>query len=148
MSALLAILGLVPFVVCGLGALGHDPVPAGRMLNALIDYAALVLAFAGAVHWGLALSPPGTGRPSPRAWLPLAGVPLLLGWIALNLEDRIALVVLIAASVAMIFGERAADRRGLLPPGYLWLRYGFTVVSVAMLTTVLTLRLLRQTIVF
>ena len=36
-AALLTVLGLVPFLVCGLGALGHDREMAGRMLTALID---------------------------------------------------------------------------------------------------------------
>jgi hypothetical protein len=147
-AALLTVLGLVPFVLLGLGALGHDPIPAGRMLSALIDYAALVLGFVGAVHWGLALAPTGIGRQSPRAWLILAVVPMLVGWVALNLEPWMALVLLIVGSVATVLAEREANRRGLLPPGYLWLRYGFAVVSVAMLTTVLTLRLLGQTTVF
>jgi heme exporter protein D len=35
-----------------------------------------------------------------------------------------------------------------MPHRYLWLRWGFTVVAVAMLVTVTTLRLLGQTIAF
>jgi hypothetical protein len=147
-AVLLTVLGLVPFVVCGLGALGHNPDPADRMLTLLIDYAALMLSFVGAVHWGFALAPVEPERPRPWLWLALAVVPLLLGWLALTLEPWMALVVLIIGAIATVLGEREAHRRALLPAGYLWLRYGFTVVSVAMLTTVLTLRLLGQTIVF
>ncbi|MEJ0016598.1 MAG: DUF3429 domain-containing protein [Acetobacteraceae bacterium] len=55
LAILLTLLGLVPFVGCGLGALGSDPVTATRMLDALISYAAIMLAFAGAVHWGIEL---------------------------------------------------------------------------------------------
>ena len=46
---LLSILGLVPFVVCGLAALGPNPATSARMLTALIGYAAVILAFAGGI---------------------------------------------------------------------------------------------------
>ena len=61
----LSLLGLVPFVFFALGAVGHIPETAEHMLVGLIDYAALILAFAGGVHWGLALVP-GAVRSSPR----------------------------------------------------------------------------------
>jgi hypothetical protein len=44
--------------------------------------------------------------------------------------------------------EQEAAKRGLMPPHYLWLRWGFTIVAAAMMVTVLTLRLLGQTIAF
>ena len=53
----LSLLGLVPFVVFAGGAVGQNPQTAEHLLFALIDYAALILAFAGGVHWGLALLP-------------------------------------------------------------------------------------------
>jgi hypothetical protein len=50
LAILLSILGLVPFVVCGLAALGPNTESAARMLNALIGYGAVTLAFAGGLH--------------------------------------------------------------------------------------------------
>jgi ABC-type uncharacterized transport system permease subunit len=117
------------------------------MMAALIDYGALVLSFVGAVHWGFVLAPSGADRRLPALWMAVAVVPMLLGWLALSVGDDLALAVLIAGSIATVLGERQAGRRPLLPPGYMWLRYAFTVVSVAMLTTVLTLRFLGHTIV-
>ena len=61
----LSLLVLVPFIGFALGAVGHIPETAERMLIGLIDYAALVLGFAGGVHWGLALAP-GAQRPALR----------------------------------------------------------------------------------
>ena len=60
----------------------------------------------------------------------------------------VALLVLIAAHIGMVLVEQQAARRELLPPHYLLLRWGFTVVAIAMMVTVLTLRLLGQTIKF
>ena len=55
LAILLSVLGLVPFIVCGLAALGPDPATSARMLSALIGYAAVTLAFAGGIHWGFEL---------------------------------------------------------------------------------------------
>jgi hypothetical protein len=75
-----------------------------------------------------------------------------VGWIAIVLPivtaAWLSLVVLIAAYIGSVLVEQEAAKRGLMPPHYLWLRWGFTIVAAAMLVTVLTLRLLGQTIAF
>ncbi|HVC58994.1 MAG TPA: DUF3429 domain-containing protein [Acetobacteraceae bacterium] len=157
-AILLSILGLAPFVGCGLAALGSNPVTADRMLTALIAWGALVLAFTGGLHWGLELrqsetGPPGSPAPGTmrHARIGLAVLPLILGWVALLLPLVVApwlgLLLLIATFIATLAAEHHFSTRVTLPPRYLWLRWGFTIVAVAMLTTVLTLRLLGQTIV-
>ena len=152
LAILLSVLGLIPFIGCGLGALGPDPATASRMLSALIGYAAVTLAFAGGVHWGFELQSRQQDRFVERARLGLGVLPPLVGWIALLLplvvEPWVALLVLIAAHIGMVLVEQQAARRELLPPHYLLLRWGFTVVAIAMMVTVLTLRLLGQTIKF
>ena len=149
---LLSVLGLIPFIGCGLAALGPDPLTAARMLSGLIAYAAVTLSFAGGVHWGLELQSRQLDPLVERARLGLGVVPPLVGWIALLLPliaaPWLSLLVLIAAYIGMVLVEHQAGRRDLLPPRYLWLRWGFTVIAVAMMITVLTLRLLGQTIKF
>jgi hypothetical protein len=154
-ALLLGILALAPFIGCGLAALGHDQAMADRMVSALIAWGALILAFVGGIHWGLVLREPETGppvapgsKPTPGRNLRIgvAALPLLLGWLALLVPliaaKWLALLLLIAAYIAVVVAEHHASRRFLLPVRYLWLRWGFTVVAVAMLTTVLTLRIL------
>jgi hypothetical protein len=152
LAILLSVLGLVPFIVCGLAALGPDPVTSERMLSALIGYAAVILAFAGGIHWGFELQSRQRDAFLRRSRLGLGVVPPLAGWIALLLPlampPWVSLVVLIAAYIAAVLVEREAGKRDLLPPRYLWLRWGFTLVAAAMMITVLTLRLLGQTISF
>jgi Protein of unknown function (DUF3429) len=145
----LSLLGLVPLIVFAGGAVGPDPEMAQRMLFALIDYAALVLAFAGGVHWGLALLPEAV-RPSLRL---TAGVlPLIVAWVVLVLAQLtapwVALTVLIIGYLATVLTEHRAARRLLVPAGYVWMRWGFSVVAVVMMAMVLILRGLGQTIVF
>ena len=148
-AILLTVLGLVPLIVFACGAVGQVPEMAQRMLFALIDYASLTLAFAGGVHWGLALLPEAI-RPSLRL---TAGVlPLILAWVALVLAQLmapwVALTLLIVGYLATVLTEHRAATRLLVPSGYVWLRWGFSVVTVAMLVMVLVLRGIGQTIVF
>jgi hypothetical protein len=152
LAILLSVLGLAPFIACGLGAIGPDPERAARMLGALIDYAAVTLAFVGGIHWGFELLVRQADTFLHRMRLGLGVIPPLIGWIALllalALPAWVPLLVLIAAYIATVVIEQEAGRRNLLPPRYLLLRWGFTVVAAAMMTTVLTLRLLGQTIAF
>jgi hypothetical protein len=152
LAILLSVVGLIPFVACGLAALGPDQVTASRMMSALIAYATVTLAFAGGVHWGFELQSRQQNTSVERARLGLGVLPPLVGWVALLLPLVVAswlsLIVLIAAYVGMVLVEHRAARRGLVPPRYLWLRWGFTVVAIAMMITVLTLHLLGQTIRF
>jgi hypothetical protein len=148
LAILLSVLGLTPFIVCGVAALGPDPATAERMLNGMIAYAAVTLAFAGGVHWGFELQSRQEDPFVQRARLGLGIVAPLAGWIALVLAPWVSLIVLIAAYIGAVLVEHEADRRSLMPLHYLWLRWGFTVVAVAMMVTVLTLRLLGQTLIF
>jgi len=147
---LLSVLGLVPYVLCGLAALGPNAANAEHMLALLIAWSAVVLAFAGGVHWGFVLRDTATPPPLHRARVILAAVALIVAWIVLVLPSVapawLALLVVIIGYIAALVAEHHAARRALLPPRYLWLRWGFTVVATAMLVTVLTLRLLGPTI--
>lgn len=152
LAILLGVLGLVPFVVCGLAALSPDPGTAERLLNALIGYAVVILAFTGGIHWGLQLQAPQSDSSAKRTRFGLGIVPPFVAWVALLLPlvvaAWVALIVLIAAYIGTMLVEQQAGRRSLLPPRYLWFRWGYTLVAVAMMVTVLTLRLLGRTISF
>jgi hypothetical protein len=144
-----SILGLVPLVFFAFGAVGPIPETAERMLVALIDYAALVLSFSGGVHWGLALLQ-GALRPSAR--FGASTLPLIVGWVGLMLAQMVsptvALIVLVVGYLAMLLTEQQAAQRLPVPPRYMWIRWGFSVVSMVMMVMVLILRGIGQTIVF
>jgi hypothetical protein len=152
LAILLSLFGLVPFVICGLAALGSDAAMADRMLTALIGYAAVTLGFIGGIHWGFELQSGQTDPVLQRNRLALGVAPPLIGWLALLLVAVVgywaALLVLIAGYIATTLVEQQAARRALTPARYLWLRWCCTGVAVAMLVTVLTLRVLGQTISF
>jgi Protein of unknown function (DUF3429) len=144
----LMLLGLLPFMVLGLRSLSVLPMVAEVSLIGLVDYAALVLAFAGGVHWGLALLPDAP-RPTARA---VAGLmPLVAGWIGVLVAQLVypvaGLVVLIVAYGATVLAEHRAAKRLMVLPRYVWLRWGFSVVAVVLMLMVVVFRGLGQTIV-
>lgn len=148
-AVLLGLLSLVPFVWFGLGAVSADLGTAAWSLVALIDYAALILTFAGGVYGGLSLAP-DAARPSTR--FVASAVPLLVAWVALVSGQFaggfVALSILILGYLAAIMAEHRTARRWLMPGRYMWLRWGISVVALVMLAIVLVLRGIGQTIVF
>ncbi len=152
LAIVLGIAGLVPFILLGLLALSPDGVQARRMTLLLIAYGAVILSFLGAVHWGFALLQQDTApRTGERARFLLGVVPALIGWVALalpilELPFWSGLLVLIAGFGGTALVEHRAATRNLVPPGYMWLRWGLTIVVLAMLVTVLTLHVLGQSL--
>ncbi len=157
-ASILGIAGLIPFVACGIVALSTaDDLRASFFLQSLIAYAAVILAFLGGVHWGFVLETPepdsatvATRRDAPRL---VGGVlPSLIGWAALIVMlagvPAAALAILIAGFVALTVTEAQLRRRLLVPPGYMLLRWGLSIVVVLVLATVLTLRLIGARISF
>ena len=142
--------GLIPFLA-GAAAILFFPaeVPVPRLLSAFIDYGAVILSFLGAVHWGLALGgdPHGvTLRPElRRARLTLGVLPALVGWVALMIplvaSPLLALLVLLAGFLATAFVEARAGRIGLMPVGYMTLRWLLTAVVAVCIAAVLLARL-------
>lgn len=85
----LGLLALVPFLVGALAIwLVDPPLRAGASL-ALAAYAAVVVSFIGAIHWGL-----GFRQPQPATSLFVWGVvPSIVGWIAVLAPSRPGLVL-------------------------------------------------------
>jgi hypothetical protein len=148
----LGVAGLIPFFVLTIAALSHPDPAAQRYLLALVGYGGVILAFLGGIHWGFVLHPalpqgmtPDARRDAVR--LGLGVIPSLIGWAALLTPalgiPEIGLVVLIVGYLATVLGEHELRRRGgLMPSGYMAFRWGLTIVVLALLVTVLTLRLL------
>ncbi len=144
-----SLLAVLPFIGLGLVAVGGTPDNAELGLAGLIDYAALLLAFSGGVHWGLALAP-DSARPAWRAATGLA--PMVIAWSCLILSrfvaPGLALGTLCAAYLATILVEQRAARRFLLASRYVWVRWMISLVAVTAMVAVLILRATGQTIVF
>lgn len=128
--------GLAPFLVAAAIVLGGLPPGAGFAVPALIAYAACILSFLGAVHWGFALRAGESEAWATGRRLALGVVPALIAWPALLLPGWIGLGLLIAAFLAVWAAEEVAGRQGLVPGSYLWLRRGLTLVALIAMSAV------------
>ncbi len=144
LAVALGILGIIPFALLGIGAVGASPDSSLTAARALVGYGAVILAFLGGVHWGFTLSEEEDAR-AERARLTLGVVPSLVGWSAIfcSIVARpvLSLAILIAGFIGTVVVESGAQRRDLMPGGYMAMRWAISVVVIALLTTVLVLRL-------
>lgn len=126
--------GLLPFF--GLAVLSWLPgAPQGLVSQALLSYAAVILSFVGALHWGMAMTVP-SHRPVPTARLYLwSVVPALVAWLALLLPAALAVAILLAGLWLHYVQDRRLARVLVLPAWYLPLRLALT--SAANLALVL-----------
>ena len=129
LAVLLGYAGLVPFVG---GALGIWVIPLGWrpfVLDALLDFAAVILAFMGAIHWGLAMRAEETDEKA-KLQLGLSVIPPLLGWTALagGLPIGLSLPIFLFAFIGLYLADMHAVRVGLAPQWYPALRTPLTLV--------------------
>ncbi len=139
LATILGIVGLIPFIGGGVAALGLQ---ADRATLALVAYGAVTLSFLGGVHWGFALGDlDGRGE---RQRLLLGVAPALIGWVAVLLSVAIrleaGLALLLLGFVGLTVVEARGRRAGLVPPGYMILRYALSAIVVVILALVLFLR--------
>ena len=129
LAVLLGYAGLVPFVG---GALGIWVIPLGWrpfVLGALLDFSAVILAFMGAIHWGLAMRAEETDE-NAKLQLGLSVVPPLLGWAALagGLPMGLSLPIFLFSFIGLYLADMHAVRVGLAPQWYPALRTPLTLV--------------------
>ncbi|MEK9951686.1 MAG: DUF3429 domain-containing protein [Curvibacter sp.] len=137
--ALLGYGGLLPFAA---GALGLLFAPMGHALwqTVLLGYAAIILSFVGALHWGFAMGADAPEAPGLYRW---SVVPALLGWVALLLPGvlpllgsdsrtgtALAAALLILAYAAHYLQDRRLARHQPLPYWYLPLRLRLSTGAV------------------
>lgn len=131
---LLGLAGLIPFIS---GALGIWITPVGwrpLVLSALLDYAAVILAFMGAIHWGLAMRGEQDDLRA-QMQLGLSVIPPLLGWAALSfgLPAALSIPVFVLSYLGLYMADMRAVRLGLAPIWYRPLRKPLTAVVVVSL---------------
>ncbi len=151
LAIVLGLGGLIPFVACAAGILVFPAdVPAPRLVQALIGYGAVILSFLGAVHWGFALAGDAPGGPvalrAYRSRLVLGVLPALVGWVALLIplvaSPLASLLLLLLGFALTALAEARAAGQGLMPVGYMGLRWLLTAVVMLCLLAVLLARLL------
>lgn len=129
-ALVLGFAGLIPFLagVAGVWALGYPDFI--LVLNLTMAYAGVILAFLGAVHWGLALAQEAGGN-----WRRLAPsvLPALAGWFALMLPNALGLLLLAIGYAGVFLADRAAVTANRAPAWYKALRKPLTLIVLASL---------------
>lgn len=134
-----AVTATPPRIVHALGALAVVPFVAGAILVwtadagwhatvalALSAYAAVVIAFIGALHWGLLMRDPSAPGAGPRfAW---GVVPSIVAWIALLLPPHLGLGIQAATLVLCYLVDRATYPHDRVEG---WLPFRLTLTAVA-----------------
>ncbi|MDP1901635.1 MAG: DUF3429 domain-containing protein [Rubrivivax sp.] len=116
--------GLIPFVAGALLVWLVHPDAHPYVTLALSSYAAVTVAFIGAIHWGLALRQPDP----PAVGLGWGVVPALVAWLAVMMPPGAGLVIL----GAMLLACYAVDRQLYPAQGvahWLTLRFRFSAVA-------------------
>jgi hypothetical protein len=125
--------GLVPFIVLS-GALWLTSPEFHPVIHDwLRTYAAVILSFIGAIHWGLAMvhrEMQEADRGLVMAW---SVVPSLVAWGGLLMELRAGIALTAAMFVVHYTMDRQLAARFALPGWYMPLRRGLTFVAVACL---------------
>jgi len=98
------------------------------LLTALTEYAAIILAFVGALQWGYAVRRDARGI---QAWLQYGWsvMPALIAWLSLQLPTRAGLMMQAAALCACFVVENAMARLDRIPEWFKSLRGMLTVVA-------------------
>lgn len=139
-ATLLGNFGLLPFYALAFASWLPLGARADRLIDlALVAYAAVILAFLGAVHWGFVLSTPGLDRTGSKLALRWGVIPSLLGWLALLMALAGVPMFLVTVFLIMDFAIcRLMDTRllamyGTPPNWYLPLRTRLTIlVTIAL----------------
>ena len=130
LPAQLGYAGLLPFIVLS-AAIWLAPATYQVLINqALLLYASLILAFMGAIHWGLAMLQ--TNKNYQRQLL-FSVVPALIAWFALFLPEILNYSVLIIMFALLCLFDTRMSKIGRAPNWYPQLRSPLTAVVVASL---------------
>jgi hypothetical protein len=150
LAVILGAASLLPFFFCALGAVRADPVSGQMMALGLITYGSVVLAFLGGVHWGFVIE--GCEETAERQRLALGTVPALIGWAAsllgLTAHPVFGIAMLIAGFIGTAVVEQHGRRSGLIPRGYMLMRWVLTGIVTLVLAAVLVLRIIGGHLMF
>lgn len=126
--------GLIPFVILTGAVWISDDAHRIMAYEWLRTYAAVILSFIGAVHWGFAMLHPKMSLQERNTVMAWSVVPALVAWAALLAPLRHGLAVTAAMFALHYAMDRAFAQRFELPDWYLPLRGGLTIVVIVCLT--------------
>ncbi len=133
LAGLLGLGGLVPFVGLGLLVTSTEPETVELAVKGIVLYAAMILTFVGALHWGISLAIPHIRLDPTRQRLVWSVLPSLAAWGCAMLAPRLALPLLaLALAITWFVDLYFYGRQGNLT-WFIKLRTVLTVVAIGSL---------------
>jgi len=109
-------------------------------LSVLIAYAAIILSFMGAIHWGMAMSATDKGR---SQYMIVSVIPALAAWVALITPVIPALTILLFGFIALYLYDSVVEKSQGFPAWYKSMRRNLTIVVALCLAAAYLSLLLR-----
>jgi len=129
LAAQLGYAGLIPFVTLSIGMWALPEAYQAQASSALLAYAAIILSFMGAAHWGIAI----TGEKIDGWQMGMSVIPALIAWFASFTSPMINYSILIVAFAGLCVYDGRMVKQGKAPAWYPKLRTPLTAVVVASL---------------
>lgn len=130
--------GLIPFI--GLTVVLFTPLCSQKFLaSAIFYYAATILSFVAAIHWGFAMTIKSLSEKEQTRLYLWSVIPPLLAWIALLMTPEICSLILVTGFLAHLWQDLRFNKlvEVDLPNWYIPLRIRLTTVAVSCLTVFL-----------
>mgnify|MGYP000604441813 FL=1 len=118
--------GLIPFIIFSIGSWFQLPMISDSTYI-LTAYAAIILSFMGAIHWGIAMS--STEDQNGKYFI-ASVIPGLSAWLALLMPQRYAIILLMVGFIALIIYDWSVEKSQRLPGWYIPMRNRLTFVVV------------------
>ena len=118
--------GLIPFIVFSIGSWFQLPMISDSTYI-LTAYAAIILSFMGAIHWGIAMS---SSELQNSKYFIASVIPGLCAWLALLMPQRYAIILLTIGFIALIIYDWSVEKPQRLPGWYIPMRNRLTLVVV------------------
>ena len=135
LAKILGYAGLIPFITFSLGTWFNLAIIDDAHFIVL-TYAAVILSFMGAIHWGVAMS---INHKMVNTILGLSVIPALLGWLALLIPMLYGYGLLIFSFIILYWADKYISDQGMLPVWYLPMRLVLTsIVVLSLLVSVLS----------
>lgn len=131
-AILLGYAGLIPFVALSLGLWFVSDTNANQINQALLTYAAIILSFMGAIHWGLAIS---DNDRIENKQLTISVLPALVAWFASLANPLVNYSLLTIAFATLCVYDGKMVQNGKAPSWYPKLRTPLTTIVVTSLIT-------------
>ncbi len=129
---ILGLAGLLPFLAHTLLAWVTSPLEVEGLMRSQAHYAAAILTFVGALHWGVVLASPSIVDARAARRMVWSVLPSILAWLITLYDVRMALVTLMCALPVALAVDWLLYRETPVPRWFMAVRITLTTVATLM----------------